>query len=206
MVGNILLDGFPTEYMGYKLNTNCKVGILISLLLKDESIEEDYRMLQAFKLLFVDKVPEIEKALEVFRWFMSCGRNEVFFKEDLKSVKVASNNNEPISFSQDAGVIWATLKLNGIDINKEELHWFGLNYLLSALGDCPLSKLISYRVMDLTELNGDTKKKYKKIQEEVAVKTEVSKEQYEAMVVEYETSNPYEAKVLKRMREASKGY
>ena len=51
---NVLLDGFPTEYKGYKINTDFRIGILITLLQEDESIDEDLKLLQALNLLYAE--------------------------------------------------------------------------------------------------------------------------------------------------------
>ena len=44
---NMLLDRYPTEYMGYLLRTDYRVGIQITLVLEDFELDDDERVLKA---------------------------------------------------------------------------------------------------------------------------------------------------------------
>ena len=51
---NPLLDKFPTEYKGIKLNTDFRVGILLSLLFNSGKFTDEEKKLQALSLLYGD--------------------------------------------------------------------------------------------------------------------------------------------------------
>lgn len=55
---NPLLDKFPTEYNGIKLNTDFRVGILLSLLFNSGKFTDEEKKLQALSLLYGDNFTE----------------------------------------------------------------------------------------------------------------------------------------------------
>ena len=56
---NVLLDGFPEDYMGYPINTDFRVGILLTLLVEDNRYDDSLKMLKACDLLYKEKVPDL---------------------------------------------------------------------------------------------------------------------------------------------------
>lgn len=176
---NILLDGFPTEYQGYPLRTDYRVGILLSLLMEDNTVDDDdIKVYQAIAVLY-EKIPDdIGIAYKGLVWFLSCGRSELHFEDDDDI-----NNNEledkAIDFNQDSLDIWAGFKARlGIDLLKEEMHFWAFMSLLSNLGDCQLTQKIGYRTADLSELKGETKKFYSKMKEKYRIKEVLTEEEY----------------------------
>ncbi len=73
---NMLLDRYPTEYRGYLLRTDYRIGIQITLVLEDLDLEDDERMLKALELLYGYGIPDdIMLAINGLKWFMSCGKS-----------------------------------------------------------------------------------------------------------------------------------
>lgn len=196
MFFNCLLDGFPEECLGYRLNTDYRVGILITLLFEDESIDFEVKLIQACNLLFADRVPDnVEEALRIIQWFLSCGRSEEFFEDGYTAEKA---EEKCLDFNQDHLDIWGAFWSKGIDLNEVDMHWFKFMSAISSVGDCPLSQKMGYRAMSLKKMKGETRAHYKEIKDKVKVRKLVSKEEFEAKVKAAEEKHgSYYAKLLK---------
>lgn len=186
---NVLLDGFPEDYMGYPINTDFRVGILLTLLVEDNKYDDSLKMLKAFDLLYKEKVPDLMTALDGITWFLSCGKSEDYFEDDIekRSKESSSSNTKCIDFNFDSMDIWGAFWGRGIDLSNTKMHWFKFMSALSNLGDCPLTQKISYRSMDTSKLKGESKKYYEELKEKYKVKNIISKEEYEKSLKEKES-------------------
>jgi hypothetical protein len=182
---NILLDGLPTEYKGHKLRTSYKVGILITELLEDDSIEEDYKQYQAITLLYEDIPEDVTEALNGLQWYLSLGKSEWHFIEGTKEAEVTEKS---LDFTQDQFTIVSGFKrLYGIDLLKEDIHYWLFMSLLSDMGENALQgSKMSYRCMSLKDLKGDMKKHYAEIKDSFKVRGMMSEEEYKEMIAERE--------------------
>lgn len=177
---NCLLDGFPTKYRDYAINTDYRYGILLSLLLEDDTIDEDLKFLQAFNLLYKENVPaDIKTAIEGVIWFVSCGKSEIFFEEDYFETH---SSDRGIDFNVDHMDIWGAFWAKGIDLLEVDMHWFKFMSALSNLGDCPLTQKISYRTMDLSKLKGDTRKFYIDLKNKYKIRKMLTKEEHDELL------------------------
>ena len=70
---NMLLDRLPSDYKGYLIRTDYRIGIQISLALDDPELNENDRVMVALSLLFGAGMPPIDVALEGLQWFIQCG-------------------------------------------------------------------------------------------------------------------------------------
>ena len=151
---NILLDNLPTEYNGWLIRTDFRIGVQISLAMIDKSLSDSDKAAVAFHLLYGNGMPDFETASEGLRWFMRCGADE---RSDVPA------DNEPPSFfwDFDAGRIWASFKATfGIDLHTANLHWFEFCYLLSSVGkDTALSKAMEVRTFDMKGVKGKERAK-----------------------------------------------
>lgn len=185
---NVLLDGFPEDYRGYPLNTDFRVGILLTLLVEDSKYDDEIKMLKACDLLYKEKVPDLMTALDGITWFLSCGKSEDYFEDDIeKRSKESSSNTKCIDFNFDSMDIWGAFWGRGVDLSNTKMHWFKFMSALSNLGDCPLTQKISYRSMDTSKLKGESKKYYEELKEKYKVKNIISKEEYEQSLKEKES-------------------
>lgn len=84
---NILLNGTPDSYKGFKLNTDYRVSLRIQNLLEDPRLNRSSHTelmaayMVAFSLLYADEdiVPDklsFNDALEGLFWWLSCGNND----------------------------------------------------------------------------------------------------------------------------------
>ena len=184
---NVLLDGFPKEYQGYPINTDFRIGIMLSLLLEDDTIDdEELRLMHALTLLYKDKVPEdINTAMSGLYWFLSCGKSEIYYDEDEDN---DDSSDKSIDFNVDHLDIWAAFYKLGVDLEQSNMHWFKFCSLLGSLGDCALSQKAQYRTVDLSDMTGETRKYYAKLKRKYKVRKLISKEEHDAKLKEIETT------------------
>lgn len=174
---NILLDGFPTEYNGYKLNTSYKVGILISMLLQDEEVDIDYKYSLALSWLY-DEIPDdFEVAVDGLMWFVSCGTSEVFYIDKPSSTN--KNDEKALDYQVDSLEIYGTFRTLGIDLVRQDIHWFEFVAILRSLPDCSLTKTMGYRTMDLSDFRGKQRAFYQDLKNRLRVRKPLTKEEYE---------------------------
>ena len=200
---NPLLDKFPTEYNGIKLNTDFRVGILLSLLFNSGKFNDEEKKLQALALLYGD---DFESSgvdiLELWNgviWFMSVGYNKCTNsidssnedKEDDEedSLKDKDGNNlifdtdikkddDIIDFEFDASRIYtAFLRTYGVDLTEVNMHFFKFMYMLSDLdSDCSHSKVIDIRQTNLKDMDKKQRAAYIKLKKVYAIPTELDEE------------------------------
>lgn len=184
---NVLLDGFPKEYQGYPINTDFRIGIILSLLLEDDTIDdEELRLMHALTLLYKDKVPEdIGVAMSGLYWFLSCGKSEIYYDEDEDN---DDSSDKSIDFNVDHLDIWAAFYKLGVDLEQTNMHWFKFCSLLGSLGDCALSQKAQYRTVDLSDMTGETRKYYAKLKRKYKVRKLISKEEHDAKLKEIEST------------------
>lgn len=154
---NPLLDEFPTNYNGYELNTDFRVGILLTMLFDNEDKSDEDKKLSALLLLYgsEDNIPpELDVAWKGLEWFMSCGYNNCTnsvdshketSEEDKGIVDKDGNkllfdvgsdwvSDDVLDFEFDASRIYsAFLRTYNIDLSTAKMHFFKFIFLLSDL-------------------------------------------------------------------------
>lgn len=136
---NVLLDRLPTEWDGYKIDTDFQTGIQVSQCMADKEFSEQERFHTAVNLLFCDKKPPIGDAIKCVNWFLSG------FVHD-NHEKLKKNNKPVMDFDIDQWRIYAAFKAQyDIDLNKDRLHWFAFMGLLTNLKECAFTRVIDIR-------------------------------------------------------------
>lgn len=158
---NLLLDRLPTEYMGYLIRTDYRIGIQIMQALDNIDLSDEDRTLNALYLLYGNGIPDdISVALNGLRWFLSCGTwGSSDLSADFESVDEArdnlvSNNNEiAFDFDIDSAMIYSAMfSQYGIEIDKEHIHWFKFMSMFKSLKDTQLNEIMYYRTVDISKL------------------------------------------------------
>ena len=179
---NLLVDRLPTDYEGLKINTNFRSFILFELLMQDNNLKDEEKILLAINLLYEEKPKDLKKAIEGILWFYKCGEEKKTKKEQ-KNNEI-SQQKQIYSYEYDAKYIYsAFLSQYGIDLNEiEYLHWFKFKSLFECLNSQnKICEIMSYRSIDLSKIKDkEERKRYRRLQRQYALpdnRTEEQKEQ-----------------------------
>lgn len=168
---NLIVDRLPTDYEGLKIETNFRSFVLFELLMQDNSLTKEEKVLLSIRLFYKEKIEDIKKATDGILWFYRCGEE---IKEN-KNVKNKEQNNKKqiYSYEYDSKYIYsAFLDQYGIDLNEiEYLHWFKFKALFEGLkSDNKICEIMSYRAVDISKIKDkEEKKKYKRLQRQWAL-------------------------------------
>lgn len=199
---NILIDGFPTKYKNYRIRTDFRIGIGLSLLL-DEDIDDDIKYAKAYELLYIDDIgDDYETAYNGLVWFLSCGNSERVILGD----KRKRSDDAAIDFKLDAMDIWGGFWSKGVDLENTKMHWFKFMAALQNLGDCQITQKMGYRQMDTSDLKGAQLRYYKNLKEQYKVREVLEGDEffeYRKAVKEKEErlkqKSPYVRRYLERL-------
>lgn len=165
---NILIDELPTEVeienVMYKINSSFRISILFELLMQDNSISEEEKIIQALELYYPKLPKDLNKAIEGILWFYRCGKDEVDNKN-----KGTGKSTNVYSYDYDDDLIYsAFLDQYGIDLQDVEyLHWWKFKSMFKGLKeDNEIVKIMGYRAMDVNKIKDkEQKAHYKKMQD-----------------------------------------
>lgn len=154
---NILLDRLPTEYNGYKINTDFRVGIQLCNIFDDGYKEEDDKIDDAIDLLFGAGVPvlvddngdmdiDYETIYRCINWFMNGGTEPEPSKQQAPQ---GLSKDIPYDFDVDADYIFAAfVQQYRVDLTKIRMHWFKFLALFKGLKDTTFNRLQEIRTQD----------------------------------------------------------
>lgn len=178
---NILIDKLPTEIDGLKINSDFRTSILFELLMQDNEFSNEEKIAQTLELYYpdIDKITDIEKAIENVLWFYKCG------EEEKTSQKKQERNKQKQIYSyefDDKYIYSAFREQYNINLNNiKYLHWWEFKALFNSLNeDVLFSKIMGYRAMDLSKIKDkNMKKQYKSLKELYALPDMRSEEEKE---------------------------
>lgn len=173
---NILIDLLPSSVKidgtEYEINSDFRTSVLFSLLMEDDNLSEEEKVLQALNLYYPVVPDNSEKAIEQIKWFYSCGKLD----NPIGNKKARASSKKVFDFEVDANYIYsAFMSQYRIDLQDiEELHWWKFKALLEGLKeDNKLSKIIEYRSVDLSKIKDKEQRKfYKDMQKQYSLKKE----------------------------------
>lgn len=172
---------YPTyiEYRGkYTINSDFHIALECIKIINDEKITDTERSIAVVTMLFGEKIPVNEDTVELAVKFLQCGKK----KKSLNSPK------KDMDFEQDIELIEASFMSDyKLDISEIELHWWKFCNLISGLtSTSALNRIREIRNYDLSTVK-DEKSRLKIIeaQQQVALKTKVSKEE-QIMIDDFE--------------------
>ena len=191
---NMLIDLLPTTIVvggkEYPIKSDFRTSMLFEILMLDEDIEEKEKGDIAVKLYFEDiRFINDENAREVMEkilWFYTCGKSE---SED-ECVERQEDEEESVENYQeeriydfdidDIYIYTAFLQQYGIDLQDiEYMHWWKFRAMFNSLNeDCKFSKILSYRSIDLSEIEDKKQREfYSKMKEVYKIHTKASREE-----------------------------
>lgn len=161
---SVLIDGVT-----YPVNCDFRIGIQFENVRKGKGSDAE-KLIRLLRLYYPVRIPpDIGKALDRIIWFYRCGEEKE--KEEKKERYQRRGSKDPAySFSQDAPYIYAAFKEQyGIDLTKEDLHWWKFMALFESLGeDTKMSRIMYYRKVSTSGMSkserafiNDMKKLYK---------------------------------------------
>ena len=173
---NILIDLLPSSVKidgtGYEINSDFRTSVLFSLLMEDDNLSEEEKVLQALNLYYPIVPNNSEEAIEQIKWFYSCGKLD----NPIGNNKRKANSKKVFDFEVDANYIYsAFMSQYNIDLQDiEQLHWWKFKALLEGLKeDNKLSKIIEYRSVDLSKVKDKEQRKfYKDMQKQYSLNKE----------------------------------
>lgn len=186
---NILIDYLPTSFVinnkTYEFNCGFRESIIFTLMMQDDSLTDEEKILGALKLYYPIIPKDTEKALENIYWFYSKGNVE----EDNKKVKQGKrifkrNNKKAYDFEVDSDLIFtAFMSQYNINLNRENLHWWEFLALFNSLNDDnEIVKIMNYRTIDLTSIEDKKERKmYSDLQKYYSLENRISKEEQELL-------------------------
>ena len=166
---NLLIDLLPNkvnmEGEDYEINSDFRTSILFELLMQDNTISEEDKIIQALELYYPKLPKDINKAIEGVLWFYKCGKDEI---ESKNKNKGTGKSTQVYSYDYDDDYIYsAFLDQYNIDLQDiEYLHWWKFKAMFKALKeDNEIVKIMGYRAMDVNKIKDkEQKAHYTKMQ------------------------------------------
>lgn len=180
---NILIDKLPTsvtiDNIDYNINSGFRESILFELLMQDNEISEEDKIIHALELYYPICPPNINEAIEQILWFYRCSKDIIGTKGTGKGRSSANI----YSFEYDDDYIYAAfLDQYGIDLQDiRYLHWWKFKAMFKALKeDNEIVKIMRYRAMDLSKIKDKEERAYyKNMKELYKIPTNISKNEQE---------------------------
>jgi hypothetical protein len=153
--------GFPREWKGSVFRTDFRVWLKREFVSSKKDLSESEKGELSVRLCYESVSPgadgaELARGIE---WFGGCGESDRIglldlnekILEDLEIERGKADSKPSLfSFFWDFKEIWASFRgAYGIDLYREELHWWAFNGLMAGLNsDSPVGKLIRSREYD----------------------------------------------------------
>ena len=173
---NILIDLLPSsvkiDSTEYEINSDFRTSVLFSLLMEDDNLSKEEKVLQALNLYYPVVPDNSEEAIKQIKWFYSCGKLD----NPIGNKKARTSSKKVFDFEVDANYIYsAFMSQYNIDLQDiEQLHWWKFKARLEGLKeDNKLSKIIEYRSVDLSKIKDKEQRKfYKDMQKQYSLNKE----------------------------------
>ena len=184
---NILLDYLPTFFLiegeKYEFNYDFRTSILFCLLMQDESLTDEEKILQGLQLYY-PKIPNnTEEAYKNILYFYSRGKEDNIETKVKQGKRIFNrNNNRAYDFEVDSDLIFtAFMTQYNINLNRENLHWWEFMALFNSLNDTnEIVKIMNYRTIDINSIEDKKERKtYKQLQDYYSLENIVTKEERE---------------------------
>lgn len=166
---NLLIDLVPTtvkiEDKDYEINSDFRTSILFELLMQDNELGEENKIIQALELYYPTLPKNINEAIEQMLWFYRCGKDIAPGKGTGKG-----KSEQIYSYEYDDDYIYsAFLDQYAVDLQDiEYLHWWKFKAMFKALKeDNEIVKIMGYRAMDLSKIKDKEQKAYYKKMKEL---------------------------------------
>ena len=159
---NILIDLVPEsveiDRTEYKIRTEFRVSILVEMMMQDEELSNEEKLLKALELYYPIIPDNVEEAIDKIKWFYRCGKDIVKSNNEShgESVKI-------YDYEYDDDYIYsAFLSQYNIDLQDiRHLHWWKFKAMFKSLNeDNKIVKIMQYRSIDLSEIKDKEQNAY----------------------------------------------
>ena len=159
---NILIDLVPAsveiDRTEYKIRTDFRVSILFEMMMQDEELSNEEKLLKALELYYPIIPDNVEEAIEKIKWFYRCGKDIVKSNTNNKGESVKIYDYE----YDDDYIYSAFLSQYGVDLQDiKYLHWWKFKAMFKSLNeDNKIVKIMQYRSIDLSEIKDKEQNAY----------------------------------------------
>ena len=157
----------------YKINTDFRVAIRCNEIAEDKTIGDYERALAIIYMLFgeegINATEHYTELLELGQKYLACG----------KELDDEVNEKHDMDFVEDYDYIWTSMysDYNGLDIDKEYIHWWRFMNLMNGLSNselgncCILNRIRNLRNYDTKDIKDPKERqKIEKAKQDVALK------------------------------------
>lgn len=164
---NILVDLVPDSVeidgIEYELHSDFRTSILFEMLMFDENVDDEEKVICALELYYPVCPKNIDEAIDKILWFYRGGKDVNLATSGGKG----KSAKEVYNFEYDDEYIYAAF-LDQYDIDLQDieyLHWWKFKAMFKALKeDNEISKIMSYRSMDISKIKDkEQREHYKKL-------------------------------------------
>lgn len=165
---NVMLDRLPTEYKGYPINSDFRIGVQIFQALNDSELTEIEQAYKACELLFdvegIEEYPDILTMQEGIQWFLSGWYTD-------NPVKSSREEKKDMDYDVDQWRIFsAFLTQFGINLNEIDMHFWVFMGLLSTLNECAFTRIVDIRTKKIDpKMPPSDKEELRKVKERYAL-------------------------------------
>lgn len=165
---NVMLDKLPTEYKGYPINSDFRIGIQMFQAISDGGLSEMEKMSKVCELLFdVDgatECPDMATMQDGVQWFLS----DWYTDNPVESKK---ESKKDMDYDVDQWRIFsAFLTQFEINLNTVDMHFWVFMGLLSTLEECSFTRVVDIRTKKIDpKLKPSDKAELKKVKERYAL-------------------------------------
>ena len=165
---NVMLDRLPTEYKGYPINSDFRIGIQMFQIMNDSELSEMERFYKACELLFdvesAEEFPDMETMQEGIQWFLSGWYTDNPVEDDKK-------DHKDMDYDVDQWRIFsAFLTQFGINLNEVDMHFWVFMGLLSTLEECAFTRIVDIRTKKIDpKMKPSDKEELRKVKERYAL-------------------------------------
>lgn len=197
---NVMLDKLPTDYLGYPINSDFRIGIQIFQIMSDKDFYESEKADKACELLFdvdgVAEYPDLKTMCDGVQWFLGGWYmdNPVVSKKDSK---------KDMDYDVDQWRIFsAFLTQFGINLNTVDMHFWVFMGLLSTLEECAFTRIVDIRTKKIDpKMKPSDKKALKEVKERYALENVEDTQMSAQERAEYDTFMKYAKKGKKSDRQ-----
>lgn len=136
---NIMLDPVPTDWEGFLIETDFRIGIQICQIIEDKELSMIERHAKISELLFPGVCPDDSGQKAAIKWFLT-GWNHDRNKKSKDTARV-------LDYDIDQWRIYSAFRNQyGIDLNTVDLHYWQFMGLLTTLDECAFTRVIDIRM------------------------------------------------------------